>query len=116
MVCFYESFSLSSLPFVQVFEKTRMPGRAYVAKQKTTKFRFVIRTRVPALGFGLAGDEIHKWLRDRFGVEGYQMIPADYMGAHSVGIYLNDAAAIPELVVLLDRVEVKQGGPGSWPA
>lgn len=87
-----------------------------VAKERAERFRFVVRSSVPIRGFGFAGDDLDKWLRERFGNEGHVVIPSDYKGTHSIAVYIDDASAIPELVALLDRITEARGGPGTLPA
>jgi len=84
---FYETFSLARKDDAFRITEAALAKRQNLEKQRAERFRFVVRTRVPARGFGLAGDEVHSWLRERVGLECLSgpvvVVPISYLALRS---------------------------------
>jgi len=85
-----------------------MAKRSNPARERSEFFRLIIRTVVPDNGFGPQHEVFTAWLNARLGKEGYVTLPGMMNGEHTMNIYLNDAAAVPELAALMERIAAER--------
>jgi len=67
------------------------------------RFRLKIKFAIPPNGLGRVTDDLHQFLNERLGRDGYAVHPDDWSPyMHASAIHLDDHAAVSDVVAWLD--------------